>query len=177
MIGAKKFPLFLVAAALCLPQQMVWAGPREDAAAAMVRCDAIRDNAAWLECHEKATAQMRAALMGNASRPAPAPPVQGRIAQPGIARFGDENLPARPRAAVPKKLVARTEDVSFSKNGYFTIKLDNGQWWRQIDGDTNYARFRMPANRNIVTIERGFLGSYNLHIRGLNQGYKVNRIR
>jgi len=31
--------------------------------------------------------------------------------------------------------------------------------------------------RYIVTIERGFLGSYNLHIQGLNQGYKVNRIR
>ena len=73
--------------------------------------------------------------------------------------------------------MARAEDISFSKSGYFTIGLDNGQWWRQIDGDTNYARFRMPANRNIVTIERGFFGSYNLHIRGLNQGYKVDRIR
>ena len=146
----------------------------------MVRCDAIRDNAAWLECHERATAQMRAALTGSTSRPAPATPSQGRAAERGVARFGDENLPAaRPRASArtPGKLVARAEDISFSKSGYFTIELNNGQWWRQIDGDTNYARFRMPANRNIVTIERGFLGSYNLHIQGLNQGYKVNRIR
>jgi len=118
--------------------------------------------------------------MGNPSPPAPTAPTQGRAPAPDVARFGDENLrAARPRvsARVPRKLVARAEDVSFSKSGYFTIELDNGQWWRQIDGDTNYARFRSPANRNIVTIERGALGSYNLHIQGLNQGYKVNRIR
>jgi hypothetical protein len=146
MVRVRKFTLFLVAIAFCLPRGMAWGGPREDAAAAMVRCDAIRDNSVWLECHERATAQMRAARPRGSSR-------------------------------APKKLVARADDVSFSKSGYFTIELDNGQWWRQIDGDTNYARFRMPANRNIVTIERGALGSYNLHIQGLNQGYKVNRIR
>jgi hypothetical protein len=46
-----------------------------------------------------------------------------------------------------------------------------------VDGDTAYARFREPANRNVITIEHGFLGSYNLHIQGLSQGYKVERIR
>jgi hypothetical protein len=146
----------------------------------MARCDALRDNAAWLECNEKATAQMRAALTGSTSRPGPAIPSQGRAAERGVARFGDDNLAAaRPRASArtPRKLVARAQDVSFSKSGYFTIELDNGQWWRQIDGDTNYARFRTPANRNIVTIEHGFLGSYNLHIQGLSQVYKVDRIR
>ena len=123
---------------------------------------------------------MRAALAGNPLRSTPAISSQGRAPEGDVARFGDEKLlAARPRANARalKKLVARAEDVSFSKSGYFTIELDNGQWWRQIDGDTNYARFRVPANRNIVTIERGFLGSYNLHIQGLNQGYKVNRIR
>ena len=125
----------------------------------MVRCDAIRDNAGWLECHEKATAQMRAALAGSTSRAAPGTPSQGRAAEReaehGVARFGDDNLPsARTRAGArsPRKLVARADDVSFSKSGYFTIRLDNGQWWRQIDGDTSYARFREPINRNIVPV-------------------------
>lgn len=176
----KEFTFFLVAMALCLPKGTAWAGPREDAATAMARCDAIRDDAAWLGCQERATAQMRAALSAGASRPALATPSQPSVGDRGLARFGDENLSAtRPRtsARTPRKLVARAEEVSFSKSGYFTIELDNGQWWRQIDGDTNYARFRTPVNRNIITIERGFFGSYNLHIRGLNQGYKVNRIR
>lgn len=172
MVGVKQVPLFLLSAAFCLCQAPAWAGPREDAAAAMTRCDAIRDNAAWLDCHEKATAQMRAALAGSSSRP---PPAQAGAA----ARFGADDLPARPRAKAPapRKLTARVTSVSFSKSGYFTLELDNGQWWRQLDGDTSYARFRTPANRNLVTIEHGFLGSYNLHIQGLSQGYKVNRIR
>ena len=44
-------------------------------------------------------------------------------------------------------------------------------------GDTDYARFRTPARRNLITIEHGSLGSYNLHIQGVSHGYKVNRIR
>jgi len=180
MVGVKEFTFSLITVAFCLPPGTARAGPREDAAAAMVRCDAIRDNAAWLECHERATAQMRAALAGSNSAPAPAIPSRGRAAERGVDRFGDENLPVvRPRASArtARKLIARAEDISFSKSGYFTIELDNGQWWRQVDGDTNYARFRTPANRNIVTIERGFFGSYNLHIQGLHQGFKVDRIR
>jgi len=151
------------------------AGPREDAAAAMTRCDLIRDNAGWLECHEKATAQMRAALSAR-----PPAPVAARPGTEAMNRhFGDDDLPRQPARAAraPKSLVARVQNVSFSQSGYFTVGLDNGQWWRQVDGDTSYARFRSPANRNVVTIEHGFLGSYNLHIQGLSTGYKVNRIR
>ena len=113
MVGVKK--VFLILAALCLWQQAAWAGPREEAAAAMARCDTIRDNAAWLDCHEKATAQMRAALAASPSGPVPP-------AQAATARFGADDLPARPRANVPapKKLTARVESVSFSNGGYFT---------------------------------------------------------
>jgi hypothetical protein len=163
-----------VSVALCLPQWPVaaWAGPREDAAAAMARCEQIRDNSAWLQCHEKATAQMRAAL----TAVPPSTPGARRAAEG--QQFGQDKLPRQaPVARTPKRLVARVEQLSFSKTGYFTIQLDNGQWWRQIDGDTNYARFRTPTNRNVITIEHGFLGSYNLHIQGLSAGYKVDRIR
>lgn len=163
-------------ALLCLAGA-AWAGPREDAAAAMARCDLIKENAAWLDCHERATAQMRAALSAAPRAPAPAP-VRPADAGNAVQRFGAENLPkARTAVRVPRRLVARVQEISFSKNGYFTIGLDNGQWWRQLDGDTSYARFRQPADRNIVTIEHGLFGSYNLHIQGLSQGYKVNRVR
>lgn len=173
-----KIPLLLLAA-VCLLQSRAWAGPREDAAAAMARCDALRDNAAWLDCHERATAQMRAALTGSMSRPTPVAPAPGRVVDADVARFGADDLPSHPRVGgrAPRKLVAHLENVTFSKSGYFTIELDNGQWWRQIDGDTDYARFRTPARRNLITIEHGSLGSYNLHIQGVSRGYKVNRIR
>src|ERR1043165_8863281 len=129
MVGVKEFTLGLITAAFCLPQGTARAGPREDAAAAMARCDAIRDNAAWLECHERATAQMRAALAGSSSAPAPTIPNRGRAAERGVDRFADEHLPAaRPRASArtARKLIARAEDISFSRSGYFTIELDNG---------------------------------------------------
>src|SRR3569623_1441539 len=173
-----KIPLLLLMAVV-LPEGSAWAGPREDAAAAMARCDTLRDNAAWLDCHERAPAQMRAALTAGAPRPAPPAPDPGRAVDVDVARFSADDIPSHPRAGgrAPRKLVARLENVTFSKSGYFTIELDNGQWWRQIDGDTDYARFRTPARRNLITIEHGSLGSYNLHIQGLSHGYKVNRIR
>jgi hypothetical protein len=179
MSGMSKVPLLVMAAALCLPHWPAWAGPREDAAAAMARCDTLKDNAAWLDCHERATTQMRAALSAAPRALPPAPAAGGVRSGNSAPSFGEESLPRRPRAAAsaPRKLVARVQDVSFSQSGYFTVALDNGQWWRQVDGDTAYARFRKPANRNVITIERGFLGSYNLHIQGLSQGYKVDRIR
>ena len=149
------------------------AGPREDAAAAMKRCDTLADNKAWLDCHDAATAQMRAAIQATPGAPA---------AQPQMPQqFGQEDLrSARPNPASRgqiKRLTARVVNFSISPTGYFTVALDNGQVWRQVDGDTNYARFRTPASRNLVNIERGFLRSYNLHIQGASEGYKVHRVR
>src|SRR5438067_11852127 len=182
MFRMPKAPLATMAVVLCLPQWAAWAGPRADAAAAMLRCDRLKDNAAWLECHERATTQMRAVLSAAPRASPPAPSAGGARSSNSAGAapsFGEESLSRRPRgsASAPRRLVARVQEVSFSKSGYFTIALDNGQWWRQVDGDTAYARFREPANRNVITIERGFLGSYNLHIQGLSQGYKVERIR
>jgi hypothetical protein len=146
------------------------AGPREDAAAAMKRCDTLADNKAWLDCHDAATAQMRAAIQAT-------PAARPLMPQ----QFGQEDLrSARPNPASRgqiKRLTARVVNFSFSPTGYFTVALDNGQVWRQVDGDTNYARFRTPASRNLVNIERGFLRSYNLHIQGASEGYKVHRVK
>ena len=137
----------------------------------MKRCDSLADNKAWLDCHDAATAQMRAAIQatpGSATRPAP-------------QQFGQEDLrSARTNPAFRgqvKRLTARVMNFSISPTGYFTVELDNGQVWRQVDGDTNYARFRTPANRNLVNIEHGFLRSYNLHIQGGSEGYKVRRLK
>src|SRR3954464_3137449 len=87
-----------IAVALCLPQGPGWAGPREDAAAAMARCDSLKDNAAWLDCHERATTQMRAAL---SAAPRALPPASGGVRSGNSASaassFGEEGLPKRPR--------------------------------------------------------------------------------
>jgi hypothetical protein len=167
---------FAVIALLSCSQQLVtgaMAGPREDAAAAMKRCDALADNKAWLDCHDAATTQMRTAIQATPGAP---------VARPQMPQqFGQEDLRSpRPNPASRgqiKRLTARVANFSFSPTGYFTVALDNGQVWRQVDGDTNYARFRMPASRNLVNIEHGFLRSYNLHIQGASEGYKVHRVQ
>jgi hypothetical protein len=169
--GLRTFAVFVL---LSFSQHLVtgaMAGPREDAAAAMRRCDTLADNKAWLDCHDAATAQMRAAIQAT---PGPA----ARLPQ---QQFGQEDLRsarASPASRGPvKRLTARVMNFSISPTGYFTVELDNGQVWRQVDGDTNYARFRTPASRNLVNIEHGFLRSYNLHIQGGSQSYKVHRVR
>ena len=166
------------------------AGPREDAAAAMTRCDRLVDNKAWLDCLDAASAQMRAAIRAlGAAAAQPQFPAnrssggEGRIlGHPEAAppqQFGQEDLRSAHQNARggAKRLTARVTNFSFSPTGYFTVELDNGQVWRQVNGDTDYARFRTPARLNLVNIERGFLGSYNLHIQGRSDGYKVRRVQ
>ena len=170
------------------------AGPREDAAAAMTRCDTLVDNKAWLDCHDAATAQMRAAIQSVPSGSVARPQAHRNRSNDGFfgglfghseagppQQFGQEDLrPARANQASrgqAKSLSARVVSISFSPTGYFTVELENGQTWRQVDGDTNYARFRSPVSRNIVNIEHGFLRSYNLHIQGKSEGYKVRLIK
>jgi hypothetical protein len=54
--------------------------------------------------------------------------------------------------------------------------LDNGQTWRQLEGDD--AQVLEPPSGTVlkVTIERGAFGSYNLSIEGRNGFIRVRRI-
>jgi len=99
------------------------------------------------------------------------------------AEFGAESLPA-PKAAAgepaaPEPLdhiTAAVTGVAISGNGKFTVTLDNGQMWKQIDGDTGIAQFSKRGGDR-VTISRGFLGSYNLVVAGKTAMFKVKRIQ
>ena len=65
-------------------------------------------------------------------------------------------------------------DYSFNPFGKFIVFLDNGQVWREIDSDP--AHFS-KGGTNTVTIERGMMSSYNMHINGGNHTYKVTRVK
>jgi hypothetical protein len=98
------------------------------------------------------------------------------------AEFGAESVPAAapaPGAPVPERLdsiTANVTSVAFNGNGRFTVSLDNGQVWRQVQGDTVTAKFGLSGHDR-VTISRGFMGSYNLVIAGRNAMFKVRRAR
>ena len=56
--------------------------------------------------------------------------------------------------------------------------LDNGQVWRQIDGDATQVRDTVtPTKKLSVTIEKSFLGSFILKINNRNGFIKVRRLK
>ena len=80
-------------------------------------------------------------------------------------------------AQVLESVTAGVTDYAMTPFGKFIVFLDNGQVWRQLDGDTGVAHFMRAAKDNKVTISRGLLGSYNLKINDSTATYKVKRIR
>ncbi|MDE2494238.1 MAG: hypothetical protein KGL97_10095 [Alphaproteobacteria bacterium] len=98
-------------------------------------------------------------------------------------QFGSENLPPPPvapgEAPPPKPLdsiAATVNDFAYNPYGRFTVFLDDGQIWQQLQGDTGHARFN-KTDKDKITISRGLLGSYNLQIDGHDALYKVKRIK
>jgi len=104
---------------------------------------------------------------------APAPLAAPPVAAAGL---GSERLPRLASAApkTPQQMIAGVASVSYDGRGRFTITLDNGQVWRQLDGDTAQLKgARFPA----VRISRGALGSYDLNVVGRNATYRVSRVQ
>lgn len=63
----------------------------------------------------------------------------------------------------------------FNQAHLFTVTLDNGQVWQQIEGDDRYARWDKRASSYAVVISRGMFGSYNLQVLKQGSVYKVRR--
>jgi hypothetical protein len=66
-------------------------------------------------------------------------------------------------------------EFSYNADDRLTLVLENGQVWRQIEGD----RFNLkadPESPHKVRISRGAIGSFNLKVNDLNRTVKVRRI-
>ncbi|MDR3526570.1 MAG: hypothetical protein P4L57_04760 [Rhizomicrobium sp.] len=116
-------------------------------------CRAERDERTRLACFDAALAKLEAAP----------------------SDFGGEAL-KRPEAVSqePEFVSAHAARVAINAIQHFTVSLDNGQVWRQLDSDTEVAHFREGA---AVRIKRGFLDSYSLSVEGTFGSYKVKRIK
>jgi len=166
----------------------VHAAPQGSLETAILGCAAQADEKAQLACYNRIAAQLKApspAAPQAAVQTAPpvvqpersaAPPA--RTAVIGTpADFGKEGLRFQAdEPAVLDHITARVVNVTYNYFHIFTVTLDNGQVWRQVDGDTRIARFKNDKTE-IVTISRGFLDSFNLVIRGLWGDYAVKRIK
>ena len=128
------------------------------------QCGTIADPRARLACYDAAGEQSKATHWPEFST-APA-----QIAPPPVAA----RAPARPLGN--GKLVSNVAQYSFSPHGQFTVVLDNGEIWRQLESDDGIARFKHSGG-NIVQISKGFWGSYDLRLNTANSVFKVTRIR
>ena len=174
-----------------------WAGTRDDVLEAMGRCAAIADSQARLACYDGLSPRLKQALAtppSSLDRP-PSKEEQeswfgfdlGNLFGGGTAattpeQFGKERTP---EAQVAREVQEREVDsisagvteVSFTPFGQFIVFLDNGQVWRQLQGDADRAHFKSSAPDNHVTISRGALGSYNMTINGSGKVFKVTRVK
>jgi len=65
---------------------------------------------------------------------------------------------------------------SFDRYGIFTVTLANGQAWRQLSGDTDFAHWTKPAASYAARVTRGALGSFNLKVKGGSSAFKVEQV-
>lgn len=172
----------------------------QDLLEAVGHCAGIADDHARLACYDSLTPRVKDALAAPpASLPGNRAPTEeeqrswfgfdlGSLfgaspeQQTTPAQFGSDRLPEthakeETAAAAVDSITAGVTDVAYTPFGRFIVFLDNGQIWRQIEGDTDRAVFKKPAKNNKVTIDRGFIGSYNLTLNDSAKMYKVTRVK
>lgn len=138
---------------------------RNDILATTVRCNNFSGEREWLSCFYAAAEPARAALGLSTDASAKAAlPVQPLQAPP-----------ARP-AKAPDSFTARMTSYDFNQRGIFSVTLDNGDVWQQLSGDGTYAHWKLPANRYVVRISKGFMGSTNLEVKGSPGLFKVRKL-
>lgn len=174
--------------------------PTQDLLEALGRCAAIADDHARLACYDAASPRLKDALAappsslpGNRTPTAEeerswfgfdlgnlfgASPAQQTTPQ----QFGSDRLPETKAkedtaASIVDSITAGVTEISYTPFGRFIVFLDNGQVWRQSEGDVDRAVFRKTATDNKVTISRGFIGSYNLTINDSAKIFKVTRVK
>ena len=172
------------------------AASRDDVLEALGRCAAVAESNARLACYDALAPRLKDALATPPASLGHEPTKQeqeswfgfdigslfgGGSAQPTTAeQFGKERTVAaqatREREEIDS-ISAGVTEVAFTPVAQFIVFLDNGQVWRQLQGDSDRAHFRSNPKDNKVTISRGALGSYNLAINGSDRIFKVTRVK
>jgi hypothetical protein len=180
----KRRTLWLAAicAAAVLPAS---AQSQTDLMAALTHCAAIADNSERLACYDKLAPQVKTVA------DAPPPPPEASVPTPSQGSVLDSLNPfsggsdAAPSAAqmsyqAPgQEILPVTIGVSayeVAPSGSFTVTLDNRQVWRERNEHFDTPPFRKDG-KNVVMIERGLLGGFNLYLKGMGKIYKVMRIK
>jgi hypothetical protein len=175
-----------------------FAASRDDVLEALGKCAAVSDDKARLACYDALAPHAKEALATPpAALPANRAPTKEEqeswfgfdlsglfgsspAEQTTAQQFGSDQLPethAREQTAEHEvdSITANVTEYAYTPFGKFIVFLDNGQVWRQIEGDSDHATFHKKDNK--VEITRGLIGSYNLMINGSERVFKVDRVK
>jgi hypothetical protein len=150
-----------------------------DASAEITRCAAIADSAARLKCFDAAAPRASGAPAAQPATQAPGRDGLGFSPPQGATRVEDFGKPPPP----PKltKITATVIELARTARGRPIFILDNGQVWRQLDGDDANVLDPRPGKTMKVAIEMNRVGSlfggysYKLTIEGRNGFIRVYR--
>jgi hypothetical protein len=168
------------------------ATPAADALNAVTKCAEISSTPERLQCFDAAAVGAKQVL-DDARKQAEAeqkPDSEGSL----LSWFGftpeekpvtkpedfGKNVSLEPKADQPPELTEiASKVVEFAQNahGKSIFILDNGQVWRQIDGDTTEFYYREKDGPMQVTISRGMMGSFVLKAEGKSGSLKVRRVK
>ena len=188
----------VLGAALAVWPLSVLAGPRDDVIGVLVKCTDVTDERARLACYDQEAPALRAAaevpappvataepqsVAAPAAPEAPPPPQQGGWSLSGLDPFGGDTSPPssaqmayQPIGQEILPITIAVRDYTVEPSGSFTVTLANGQVWRERNEHYETPRFD-PAGGNVVTIEHGLIGGYNLYLTGSGKPYKVVRVK
>jgi hypothetical protein len=169
----------------------VQADPARDALAEVAKCADIAAATERLACYDKAAGTAKTAMA--------AAPVQQAAVEPeseggvlewfGLSErkpvvkaedFGKPPAPVEAKQDGPKEITEISSTViEFAKNAYgkSLFVLENGQIWKQVEGDTVDVRPPRPDEPMKVKIEKAFMGSFSLSVDGRNGIVKVRRVK
>jgi hypothetical protein len=167
-----------------------WAGPDRDVLKEVAKCADIAAAPDRLKCFDAAVPHAQAAL---AQPDAPVQTAQtaqsegesgGMLGWFGfdrpVTKTEDFGKPPPARPADPSEITqlnAGVAEFARTPSGKVLFVLDNGQIWRQIDGDPENVADPGSTEHLKVAIEKGFFGSYNLKIDGRTGFVKVRRVK
>ncbi len=146
-----------------------------DASAEIAKCTGIADSAARLKCFDAAAPRANGAAAQQAREVPDRVDGFGLSAPEPVTRVEDFGKPAPPPEIT--QITATVLELGRTARGRSIFILDNGQVWRQLDGDGTDVQDSGPGKTMKVAIETGFLGNYNLTIEGRNALIRVRRVK
>lgn len=159
---------------------IAYADPTQEALSEIVRCAGIADAGERLKCFDAAVPRAKSALAEQETKEK-----RGILDWFGFSRprkpvtkpeeFGKPQPPA-PGGEI-NQITSTVIEFATTPRGKALFVLENGQVWRQLDADDTRVLPPDPGKPMKVTIEIGFMESYNLLIEGRNALIKVRRLK